>query len=328
MPAVTFDGEELYLDALLVGAVADGSWAELRTALRRGVVADQARPKLDTSAVRTAESSFRRTRGLLAGEDLLAWLAEREVTVGDWRAHVRRMLLAEEPPLPDSHPVSNTVLAAAEHTALAVEDVAARAARRLLLGAAAGGPAPAHDPRHALALATRAADDPALPLADRNLRSLSAHAARVLRLRGQMERARTEVDARAVRETVAEHRLDWTVLVYDELIVPTEPAAREAVLCVSEDRMDLAAVGLIAGAPVHQGRRIAAQGANPHLLAGETGAPLGPIFGADGWRVLVVRERRTPALDDPDTYARARELALERILDRRLAGRVRWHVVH
>jgi len=330
MQAVTFDDEDLAFDALLVAATADGSWAELRGALARGLAAELDGVQPDPAAARAAESVFRRARGLLAGEDLLAWLAERDVTVGDWRAHVRRMLLAEDQSAPSPDAVPDLDLAIAARTAVRLEDLVARAARPLLLGAAAGEQPLQDDEQRATSIAASAAADLALPLADRNPEHLAVQAAAVLRLRGQLERARTELDARTVRETIAEHSLDWTVLVYDELVVQTEQAAREAMLCVGEDGMDLEAVGGLVGAQVHRHRHVAAEAAvaGPHLLAATPGAALGPVSGADGWRMLVLRERRAPTADDPATWARARELALEQILDRRLAGRVRWHVIH
>jgi hypothetical protein len=328
MRAVTFEDEDLSFDALLLGAVADGSWAELRGALTRGLAAERAGAPTDTAAVREAESSFRRARGLLAGEDLRSWLDEREVTLGDWRSHVRRMLAAEEHLLATPEAFPELGLPDAARVAVAVEGLVGQASDVLLLGVAAGSPALAEDTGdQARALAGRAADDLALPLADRALGRLTVEAAEVLRLRGQLDRARTEIAAETVREAIAEHLLDWTVLVYDELVLPTEQAAREAALCLGEDGMDLEEVGRLAGAPPLR-CRVSAQDADPRLLAGSPGAPLGPVSSVRGWQVIVLRERRAPSPDEPQTRERARELALRRVLDRRLAGRVLWHVVH
>src|SRR5262249_61911528 len=75
-------------------ARADGSWEELEASTRRGLAAlrDAAatdrRPSQDE--VTEAARRFRYAHDLLAGEELNAWLEQRQVTLAEWRAYVER----------------------------------------------------------------------------------------------------------------------------------------------------------------------------------------------------------------------------------------------
>jgi hypothetical protein len=327
MLAVSYDEADLTVDSLLIGALHDGTWDRLRALLARGIGAELAHQVPSRTAQQEAETAFRRARGMLAGEDLRAWLAARDLTLTEWRSHIRLKLLGEDrdgllPVVPlDSLPD-------AARAAVAIEGIYEAAARPMLFGAASGEPPPMPDPALSEALAVRAADDSALPVERRDLSSLTREAEVVLRLHGQLERARSQVDEQTIRDTVAEHALDWTVLLCDEIVLDTEAAAREAMLCLSSDGVGLRAVAGLAGKEVREGMEIGAQAADPALLAAEVGASVGPLAVGAGWAVQILAARRAPDPADPNTRTRARDLALERVLERRLAGRLRWHVTH
>ena len=68
-----------------------GIWDEIEEGAARAASAEQAAP--DPEAIDEAAMTFRRERGLLAADELAAWLDRRSITVDDWLAYVRRSLL-------------------------------------------------------------------------------------------------------------------------------------------------------------------------------------------------------------------------------------------
>jgi hypothetical protein len=328
MDVATYGDEEIGLDEILLEVVASGAWEGERDRLARGLAAGEGDVQPD--ALRRAENAFRRARGLLAADDLVAWLAARGLGVGDLRAHLRLQLAADHA---GEGPVASADLKAAARVAVLLDGTAGDALRRLLRGAAAEDilepPLPEPGPGEATALARVAAADPALPLHETDAAALEPIAARALRRRLALAAAHERVEAREVEGALAQKRIDWTELEFAELVVSTEPAAREAMLCVSEDGVELAAAGELAGGRYRERRCLASEAVpalRARLLAGEPGTPIGPVPGPEGWSVVVLERRHPPTADDGGVWDRARRLVVAERLERRLAGRVRWHV--
>ncbi len=344
-PLASFGDIGITGDHALLELLVSGRWTEVRAEMRAGLApASSAVGEPTRDEVKSAEVAFRQARRLLAADDLKSWLAERSLSVADWRGHLARALQAQRyqatasnttQEVQDGDDVDDAELSASARIAIVVEGTFESAVGRLLEGAAAADlehdagtsfePCPDSD---AEALARSAASDNALPLQVRDVSSLTNMAATVLDWTGARQRAFEGADPRHVRELLAERRLDWTQLEFDELVLSSATAAREAVMCVRADGLDLAAVGALAEVPVRT-RSCTAEEAGeasaPHLLAAEPGAALGPIEEAGAWRVLVLRERLVPNADDPAVWARARAQVVSEQLHRRLAGKVRFH---
>ncbi len=334
MRAVTFDDEEIDFDALLVASVADGSWQGIRRSISRGLAASASGAVASRDELTAARTAFRRARGLLAADDLQRWLTAREVTLEQWRSHVVLMALAAatgdpddsgEPDGDDQGIAARTAAA----VAVRVEDFLAPAANTLLLGAASTRRVETVDEGEVEALVERVTGETALPLVDRSAERIRAHAETVTRLREQLDLARRDVDEHEALAVIQANAVDWTEFDYEEVVLSTESGAKEAALCVRLDGADLESVGELAGATVQRHRHTAATAgpAGSLLIGAVVGDAVGPIESPDGWRVAVLRDRRTPDPDDESTRQRAREQVLERSLGRRLAGRVTWHVV-
>jgi hypothetical protein len=90
----------------------------------------------DPEAIRNAEGQFRRQRNLLAGDERRTWLEARDVTVSEWRGHIRRLVLAESF---DEPVATGEQVTAAARVAAGVEGLLEDAAVGLLMGAAAAG---------------------------------------------------------------------------------------------------------------------------------------------------------------------------------------------
>jgi hypothetical protein len=331
MQAVTYDDEELDLDDLLVASVADGSWDAIRSRIVRGLAASASGTIASPDDLTAARGAFRRARGLLAADDLSRWLAARSVTLEEWRSHTLLMLLAEsdqDATSDSSEPGGVGAVRAAAAVAIRVEDFLGPAAATLLLGAASHHSAERIDHERIGSLIDQVRAERGLPLLDRSDERIRKHAATVIRLREQLDLARREVDEHETLATVQANLVDWTEFEYDEIVLATEAAAKEAAMCLRLDGSDLESVGELSGAPLrHHHHTVATAGpAGAFLVGAVVGDAIGPIESPDGWRVAVLRERRLPDPDDASMRDRAREEVLERSLGRRLAGRVTWHV--
>lgn len=351
MQLVTYMSEDIDLDCALLHLVANGVWASERQRLCEGITAVEGGLALGPDELRSAEETFRRGHGLLAAEDLRAWLGARELSVGQMRAYLRVAVAASAQAAgadsaqaagAASARVGGATGAGAGRTeqlrelarpALIIGGAVAGAAEGLVRGAAALdllSTPPAPDPAgDAGALARVAAEDPALPLEVRKAAPLEERAAKVLRYTSALAAARREVLEREVGDVLAENRVEWTELEYSELSLPTPQAAREAMMCLKVDHLGLAEVAALAGAQVRERSCTAGEvGADlgVELLASRPGAPLGPVPGEGGWSVVVLRRRHTPGPEDEAARQRALDIALGRRLERRLAGRAKWHV--
>jgi hypothetical protein len=328
MRAVTFGTEELAFDTLLVASVADGSWESTRGRIVRGLEASACGVVTSPADLTAARTAFRSARGLLADDDLNAWLTARSVTLEQWRSHTILMLLAGTDRAAPPHRGDAGAARMAAAVAVRVEDFLGPAAHTLLLGAAAKRTDHVDDDRVA-ALVEKVRSEPALPLLDRSDDQICGHAASVIRLREQLELAQREVDEHEMIAVIHANLVDWTTFDYDEIVLPTSASAKEAALCVRLDGSDLASVGELAGATLRHQRHTAetAGPAEAFLVGAVVGEAMGPIESPEGWRVAVLRDRRAPDPDDASVRARARDEVIERSLGRRLAGRVTWHVV-
>ena len=167
---------------------------------------------------RRRRRAFRYARGLLAGDELDAWLDARGLTTGAWEAYLRRSLALELSPEPEG-----------------VERRRSRGGRcRRLVGG------------HLLGRARRTrerAGDARRGGPRRCSRSARRRVRRLLRRRGDGRRdhARDRVEP-----------LEWVRVRYDVVAFPDEDSAAEAALCVRADGDPLANVAARIGVEVEE----------------------------------------------------------------------------
>jgi hypothetical protein len=275
---------------------------------------------LDPAAVDETAVAFRRARGLLAAEDLKTWLAERDVAVADWLAHLRRSLLC------DLWRGELDALLLAQDPADAAEIRAVAWTRGICTGALGDlADRLATEAAAEATLSTPPAEEAGAPtLADADVSAAA------------LERRRA-ADARLVDEAVTSagvareleaHRLEWTSVDCILLIHPNLDVLREAALCVVDDGVELEAVALEAGAEVRRSRLLVGElppEIGGPLLAAEPGQLLEPIV-VDGVAWLALLEAKTtPSAADPALRERAVELIAARARARALDTWVHWH---
>jgi hypothetical protein len=276
----------------------DGSWAaaELRASTGRALVAaDGAGPS--GTALRDAARRFRHARGLVAGEDLQAWLGRWGLSDEEWIDWLDRSLRVEAagdgdvPPLqPDERATWAEVVFSG-----ALETGAQRLAFALAAWAQAtgGAPPPAEDPW--------------------------------ARLRGALDDLVAQpVERRDLERLMATRAAEWLSMDLELARFSSSDAAREAVSCCRDDGATLSEVADRAGVECRRAT-LRAEDLEPALRAAAVSAPLGsavPVGASSvATDVLVVWTRHAPSLDDPEVEAMAIECCAD---ERAQAAMDRW----
>src|SRR5262249_25300507 len=201
--------------------------------------------------VGAAQRAFRYARGLLAGDELDAWLDRRGLTLAEWRAYLERQVALERVP----EPASAFEIDQADVDACMWPEAMCSGWLEQL----------------ATALAREAAVAPGVSVEalDDAFEAFRQNAA----TEDQIAR---EIDA---------NQLEWLRVVYDAVDFESEDPAREAALCVRDDGDSITDVASRAGASVERheewleevARELASQ-----FLAARPGDLIGPVALEDG----------------------------------------------
>jgi hypothetical protein len=136
------------------------------------------------------------------------------------------------------------------------------------------------------------------------------------------------VEHRTLESVLEIRKADWLRVDCRTLVFESDPAAREAALCIRDDGMALAEVAAQAGVEVreHSLHLEDAEGELGNaLLSARTGELLGPLPLADRFALVLVDGKVEPALADPEILRRVQEAARERAIEREVVNRVTWH---
>jgi hypothetical protein len=341
------EGEVLALDDEVVSypdlaqvAAFSHAWEPfLRRSARGAYLA--ARQDVDEAALRQAAERFRRERDLVAADDLRSWLEARSLDRSDWQgALVRSLLLAanEDAAGPSGSGGQMGGQMGYQPGVGLPGDADAAGTERLRADAFCSGLWARHAHQAADWLTARRLS-PGLARPS-GLRPSAAGTASVLAVSpGRAEAIESWRDAyEAVRAGLVQHgpitqvirqrELDWTSFDVEELVLGTEPAAREALMLSRDDGMDLEDIRRRSGGRVDT-RRSRADSLPPALAAELLAAPIdqgvvGPVRRADGWGVMWLRDRHRPSAADDNVRHEAAEGLLRETLDREMVGHLRW----
>src|SRR5262249_29127526 len=105
-PLFKVDGDVYSWNDVVHLARLRGDWDALAEEARAGLAAirelEQLREPPAPDEVGAAQRAFRYARGLLAGDELDAWLDRRGLTLAEWRAYLERQVALERGPEPAS----------------------------------------------------------------------------------------------------------------------------------------------------------------------------------------------------------------------------------
>jgi hypothetical protein len=304
---------------LLQAARAWGEWDSIVEEAREELACAARAAGGDASAA-PAGAAWRRARGLLAADDLEAWLAERDVPVADWLAHVQNELLreasqdeleviVEEGAAPDDADLIPAVWARAVCSG-AIAELAERLAEEAAAAASFEHP-----------------DEPALD--DPSYSDAEISPASLARLRDAHERlAADAVTEQRVAHELETRRVAWASVDCLVLVHPDVDVLKEAALCVTQDGLDLAAVAGESGAELRRERLVLGElpaevGAG--LFNAEPGELLEPVAVDDTAWLVLVEAKTMPSAADPELRERAAELIAARERARAVDRWVRWH---
>jgi hypothetical protein len=292
-------GEQGYRWAdVLTAARAWGRWDEISCETVRGLAALQS-TEIGTAELEEAGREFRYARGLLAAEEMEAWLQHWAVSHSDWRGYLRRGLArSRQPEMPDpATPSEEEVWAEAVCSGALAElarDLAARVAAAEADGRGAGSvETDLTRMEEAFAAFSRDALTPEA-------------AAKTLELRGA----------------------DWVRLAYTALEFGERGMASEAALCVREDGLSLHEVAGRAGVEVSEREVFIEQvdaDVSKSLLSAPPGELVGPLPVGEAFVLVRVDEKIAPTLEDPLIQALLEEEVPRRALEREARNRVQWH---
>ena len=339
-PALRF-GEEHHdvADLILVGLMT-GRWQALERAVERGLALEaESIDRASLGEIDAELANFRYERRLIAAADLERWLAERDMSLSDLEGVLRRRLLCQQLDSATARPVAKalvqgvirveaicggTLLGCAAELRAWHAGSAAAAAMRL-----PAANRPEHDTQNggvvgdviAVALA-----DPVAGMSSMGVTELWRRIVRLRNLRDEHQRFATiAVGVHAIEARLFERRLDWTLVIGNELGFEREGAARETRLNVVHDGVGLRQVAEMLGLKTtHRELEIGRAPAElaSQLLPARPGDLVGPWSENDQWRVLEVVKRLEPESNERDQLRqRARDELLNELLERYAAGR-------
>jgi hypothetical protein len=334
--AFTLGGIDFQQFDVALAAMVFGDWARFERRLAEGL-ACATRAHVEnlpqpTTEIEEAAIAFRYERDLISSTDTTAWLDRNGFSPDAWMAYVARHVLRQmwrddlEDILDRYGPSPRQLHAAAlaegicsrlfdefEHT------FAGRAAIAFDVNAAMFESRAAVSALHADA-AARLARQHAHWLDGRTASDTLARLRTVLDIR-DVHRAATDtlVTDRGLHDVLEANHVEWVVIDTDTLSFADESAAREALLCVSEDRLSLADIAELSRHPLIRAHGFLDDVPTEHrhrVLAAEPGRVIGPLLIDGRYHVTTVTGRAAPTLDNAQVAARARTAVLDQIAHR------------
>jgi hypothetical protein len=312
-PLFTVAGRTYAWEDVLIGAELRGELAVLEQQTRLGLACLRrlaTEPEaLPAETLRAAAATFRHEHNLLAADELDAWLAARDLTVADWNAYLRRLLLRELW-APELDRIESVLMVGDEEVEAALPAEAActgflrRAAERL-------------------------AEDAALIAEADAVEDAGDRAAFIAALTREAEAVRTRAPSPADVEREVEARtLDWIRIDAVALELADAEAAREAALCVRVDGRTLTDVSGDSGVPADElvlYLEDVEPGLRTPLVSARPGELIGPFERPVGQLLLELRSKTAPSTADPELVRRASAVLAARAVERELRDRVVWH---
>ena len=312
-------------EEVVTAARAWGNWAMIERRARESLEcireARSAGRRLTGGEFEREAISFRRSRRLLAAEELEAWLESRGVDRRQWARHIQAVVLLRETARagePPSSPGADPEPAAARSPG-ADPELAAAAWVEAMCSGALDQVAYQLAARAAVVACASEAGDPSVVLTGAELDWMEQ----------ELDRFSAGVaPADAVARELERRRLDWLLVKWRYQAATERDVVHEAALCVSQDGLAFEEVAAAAGLEVRHGEALMEdieQALRLELLTARPGAVVGPLpVGDEYWLVEVVM-RREPTIENEDLRERAKRELVVRAVQAEVAGRVTWH---
>lgn len=143
-------------------------------------------------------------------------------------------------------------------------------------------------------------------------------------------RVRDEALAGAdLERELASRRMDFLRVTFERAAFPSAEAAREAMLCVTEDRESLADAARRAGVAAAGGTEFLGDIADPasrRLLSAVPGEVLGPLESEEGWELWKIVRKAEPDARDGAVRDRLERLVENAAFERLVGAHIAWLV--
>ncbi len=342
-------GAESYTwDDIVLAATLWGDWQELRERARASVAAVhylrgcQAAPTADE--IERAADEFRYARNLITAAETEAWLSRRALDFEDLLEFVERSLAvngsdgAPRVAPPGHQPGETEVDAALWGDAVcsgALAQFAGRLANRAAVHERLRRERQAARPANSEGIdrwSASAATHRCMHERENGALGLQASPLRRLQWLRHLDDAFADscaglITPAAVTAEIRLHQLDWVRVRVQYALFDSADAAREAMLCMSQDCRTLAQVGDHVGFIVREDSWWLEQVEDDHrcaFLAAQPDGVVGPLRWGAQHGVFAVLDKRKPCPDDVDTWTRAHDAALARTLQHEVERWVCW----
>lgn len=277
---------------------------------------------ISSDALQISSERFRYEHDLISAGETESWLAARGMTIDDFsgwlyqrlcRTSIDGAALSEPLPIPDAFPdlLRVNLWLSGEMDAIAEQLRHCIAADREL--AARGEAVFAHDGIRAF-MEREAFDDASLREWLDAVGRDASWLDEIARLDVAHERLAATIATEAARSRKFESmRRSFSTVKFDLLEVDSPGVAREAFLCVHDDRLPLADVARDAGFPVLR-REVSMEDLGAladRLVSAADGAVVGPVETEGRFRLYQVLGKRSPSLADPLVRKRIDALILD-----------------
>jgi hypothetical protein len=328
--------EYAWIDVAL-WAMAHGQWPAFEEQLACGL-ACVTRARVEHSEpteeqLDEAATAFRYERELLAASEITDWLERNDLSLDEWTEYLRRELLRER-----WHDQLEVVLSRYEPSEF---DLAANALAEGVCSKTFDRFREEFSSRVALLAAHTAAAEITPPDEDAAIRIsqvfspwLSSRSqddtrARLMRVLAS-ERQFTALIEEALAQTglsqiVEQHRWLWQQVELDTVQFATESAAREAILCVTVDRLTLHDVAALARRSAERRLYFADEldaDFRDRVFGADHGQLLGPTAVNGHFEVSAIVRRAAPSVTDNRVAARARQCVVDTVIRRAVRDHV------
>ena len=326
-------------------AKARGDWTELKNQVAEGLAclrsAEATSYSIPVQDVTSDANAFRYRRNLITAEETETWLKLWRLSVEDWMGYIRRSLLRrrwadELREIVARYPVPDDEIS----TCLQAEGICSGNLARFARNLAGRAATCQKTKERAEDVISRERIQSQLGVFLKNIDSYDMEGLSRESLREKMENlARLEtvferitagaITADALRSCVAANRIEWIKLVFDFVTFADEHQAREGSLCVREDQMTLSEVAAEAQVPVRQATLYIEElkpEVKSQFLACGVGDLLGPLRWEGHYALCRVVDKTMPDEAEPQIRQKANQAILDRLVNREINDRVRWHV--
>lgn len=310
---------QYFWEDVLLAAQSWGDWSEVELEVRKGLACqrkiaseDLEEEVLDQEKIDSDATDFRYARNLISAEEMEAWLVERGLTVEDWMDYIERSFLLKtygdhlDQILLD-YPISP------EEAQEMVTTEGLFSGRLDKVFHKLAGLAAVYD------LYNAASEN--LPGANR--------AAFLTQLESTFRQFHQEkISAEGIVENIKLHSMDWIKLHLQCLTFPQEQMAREAALCVTIDHISPEEIASETNADFWQ-KHLYLDEVNAewrsNFLSAKRDDLLGPFRSGENYLLYYVLDKVVPSVQDPELLKLAEENLLDKLVDREINERVKWH---